>query len=466
MFEDDDDAQFDDQLEGDIEQFESFLLGSKLGFIDSDRMEAIIDHYLSSGDFVKAKRAAEIADTNFSYNPVFKLRMAQALSGLKQFNDSLLVLGTLENVGLPKFEVLVTYGTIYSQMKDFNSSIHYLTMALPLAETEDQIDIYLDIAYAYQKLNLIDKSIEVLENGLALHPTAEPLLYELGFSYDRVGKYQEAIDTYLQYIEERPYANMAWYNLGNTYNKLELFDKAVWAYDYSILIFPEFAPAHFNMGNAYMSLGKYHQAIDRFKEVLNLEGDDPMALNYLGEAHEQLLEYDIALNYYRLSIEIDPTNYESWLGIGIITDIQGNTREAISLIHKALDCEPLNSSVNLVLANAYHKLQEPEQAKHYYLQAISLDWEDEEALRDYVFFLLEHEPFEAIDYLENFQLDLENNGEYLLLLTHSLIAINRIPEALLIFSSLVAMNRAQAQLIMDWNPALNNHKDFLSLWHE
>jgi len=412
MYEDDDDAQFDGQLEGDLAQFESFLTGNTLGFIDSDRMETLIDHYFSEGDFIKAKRAAEIADINFSYNPVFKLRIAQALSGLKEFSEALKVLTSIEKVGLPQFDLFVTYGTIFSQMNDYKAAINYLSMALPMADAADQIEIYLDISYAYQKMNNLDASIEVLQQALGKNPKAESLLYELGFTYDRVGRHQEAIGTYLSYIEENPYANMAWYNLGNAYSKEENYEEAIWAYDYSILIFDEFAPAHFNMGNAYLSLGKYHQAIDRFKTVLTIEGDDPMALCYLGEAHEQLKEYDIALNYYRLCLEIDPTIQEAWLGIGIITDIQGNTKEAIAIIQKALECDPLNASVTLVLANAYQKIEAFEEARTFYQLAIELDWEDEEILRDFMLFMAEYNPLEAIDFLESFQMELDNNPEY------------------------------------------------------
>lgn len=466
MFEDDDDAHFDGQLEGDLAQFESFLTGNTLGFIDSDRMESIIDHYFAEGDFVKAKRASEIANTNFSYNPVFKLRYAQALSGLKQYTEALQVLSSLNEVGLPQFELFVTYGTIYSQMNDYTSAIHYLSLALPLAERSDQVDIYLDISFAYQKLKDLDASIEVLQKGLTLHPKSEALLYELGFTFDRVGRYQESITTYLAYIEENPYANMAWYNLGNAYSKEEDFEKAIWAYDYAILIFDEFAPAHFNMGNAYLSIGKYHQAIDRFKTVLSLEGDDPMALCYLGEAHEQLKEFDIALNYYHLCLEIDPNVQEAWLGIGIISDIQGKTKEAISVIHKALECDPLNASVTLVLANAYQKIEAYEEAKTYYQLAIELDWEDAESLRDFMSFMASYAPLDALDYLESNQMELEHNPEYVLMFTHILVTLNRYQEALLLFSSLVALNRDQAELIMEWNPFLQSHKDFVTLLHE
>lgn len=467
MFEDDDDDErFDGQLRGDLALFESFLSGNTLGFIDSDRMEALIDHYFSEGDFLKAKRAAEIADANFSYNPLFKLRIAQSLSGLKAYTDAISMLNNLEQNGLPQFEVWVTYGTIYSEMGEFSSAIHYLTMALPLADEPDQIEIYLDISFAYQKLKEMEASIQVLSEGLQKNPKSESLLYELAFTFDRVGKYQDAVNTYLRYLEENPYANMAWYNLGNAYSKIENFDKAIWAYDYSILIFDEFSPAHFNMGNAYLSMGKYHQAIERFKTVLTLDGDDPMALCYLGEAHEQLKEYDIALNYYHLSLELDPSIYEAWLGVGIITDIQGKTTDAIAILHKALECDPLNASVNLVLANAYYKIENFEQAQYFFAQSLELDWEDEESLRDYIFFLIEQGPIKALELLEDYQMELANNPEYVLLFTHTLVHLNRISEAVLLFSSLVATNRKQAQCLLDWNPALKSHKDFVTLLHE
>ena len=119
-----------------------------------------------------------------------------------------------------------------------------------------------------------------------------------------------------------------------------------------------------------------------------------------------------------------------------------------------------------MLANAYHKVDNLDQARHYFVQALELDWEDEEILRDYVFFLLEQGPIQALELLEDFQMELANNPEYLLLFTHTLVHLNRMPEAILLFSSLVALSREQAQYLLDWNPALQSHKDFVTLFHE
>ena len=466
MFEDDEESLGENQLDGDIEQFEAHLVGNDLGFIDSHRMEAIIDHYFSLSDFKKAKRAAQIADANFGYNNIFKLRIAQALCGEKKYNAAIDLLSKLSAEGLPTFELLVTFGSVYSQMGQFKKGVDYLLQALPLAEHDELADIYHDIAHAYAQMDDFEQSILTLERGLKDLPNCESLLYELGFTYDRVGKFAEAIQTYLDYIDENPYASMAWYNLGNTYSKVEDFAKAIWAYDYCILIFNEFAPAHFNLGNAYLSSGKHHMAIECFKNVLELEGDDPMAFCYLGEAHEQLQEYEIAINYYRLSLEIQPDLYEAWLGLGIIKDLQGYTKEALPMLYKAREYAEGNASVTLVLANAFQKLEDRNMAEEFYLEAIALDQEDPDSLHDYVHFLMEESPIAALKYLEENQEELMSNSFFTVLLCHILVHLGRNDDALLLFSGLVQQDRLLAEKLFEWNPKLRKHKDFVALYND
>lgn len=466
MFEDDDDTPIDDQLNQDLKQFEAHLFGENLGFIDSDRLEAVIDHYLMSGDFIKAKKAAEIGRTNFSYNSIFDLRLIQSLSGLKQFDEALKRLSKIEIDQLPPLDLYITFATIYMQTGSFDLAATYFEKAIAVCELEDKPELYLDLSLAKQKLRDFEGAVSILEEALISFPSHDAILYELGFLYDRIGNYERSIDIYLRYLEENPYANMAWYNMGNAYSKIDNFEKAIWAYDYSILVFDEFSPAHFNMGNAYLSSGKYHQAIDCFKKVLSIDGDDPMALCYLGESHEQLKEYDIAEHYYHLCLSLDPKVSEAWLGLGIISDIKGNTIEAIKLIKKALEFDEENASNHLVLANAYHKCDARPEAEEHYLKSMELDPEDPECLQDFIFFLLEESALNALTFIENFQLDIENNPYFMLMYIHVLVHAYRMDDAVLLFSSLVLVDREQALKIIEWNPKLAYHKDFVNLLHE
>ena len=46
---------------------ENQYIGKQI-FIDSDRLEAMIDHFLINNQYTKAKICAELAITQFSYN--------------------------------------------------------------------------------------------------------------------------------------------------------------------------------------------------------------------------------------------------------------------------------------------------------------------------------------------------------------------------------------------------------------
>ena len=51
MFDEDDEDFSEGNLNEDLEQFEAHLKGDTIGFMDSDRLEAIIDHFLISDGF-------------------------------------------------------------------------------------------------------------------------------------------------------------------------------------------------------------------------------------------------------------------------------------------------------------------------------------------------------------------------------------------------------------------------------
>ena len=287
MFDDEDDDDFSDKyLNDDIEQFEAHLKGKSIGFIDSDRLEALIDHYIINGQYAKARTASEIGISHFSYNNIFLLRKAQAMSGIGLLNDALEIINLLEKTEIASTEIYLTKAALFSQLRDARNAIRYFRMAMDVCEPEDRDEIYMDMAMEFQNINQFKEAIEVLKEALKFNNQNEGALYEIAYCYDHMGDYSQAIKCYSDFIDENPYSFTAWYNLGNAYSKMEDYDKAIWAYDYSILINSEFGPAHFNLGNAYLSQEKYHKAIEHFHECMRLDGDEAMALCYMGEAHE------------------------------------------------------------------------------------------------------------------------------------------------------------------------------------
>lgn len=463
MFDDDDDEVFDDHLQDDLERFDAYLKGGDLGYLDSDRWEALIDHFMVNGHFKKAKTATEEALRNFPYFDLFKLRKAQVSSALGELKEAISILNELERNNPPSFEVCISKASVFSQLKDKENAIRYLKLSIGLAGPEDRDEVYLDLAYEYQQQLKFTEALEVLKEAIKHNPHNEGAVYEMAFCYEQMGDNEAAVACYTSYIDDNPYSFTAWYNLGNIYTRLGDQEKAIWAYEYSLLINEDFGPVYFNMANALMSMDDYLKAIENFNKSIALDGEDPLALCYLGECHEQLGDLKQASLYYHKSIDLMPELPDAWLGLGIVKDLEGHTSEALPLLHRALDLDPENAGICNVLAGAYEKLGERNLAEEYYQSSLNFDPEDESCLISYVEFLINDSPLVALDYLITSEEHGMINESIPLLKVHVYWLLGQTENALSLFRKIVDKDLTKAKEIYKINADLLNVPEFVHL---
>lgn len=467
MFDDSEDEEdfFNDEgdLSEDIEKFEAHLKGKPIGFLDSDRWEVLIDHFMIIGQYHKAITAVDEALLQFSYNNLFKLRKAQANSAIGKLKEALNLLSELERSSDSSFELYLTKASVFSQLRDSKNAIRYFKEAIKYADPEDRDEIYLDLAMEYEATNDFNAAIKVLDDALAVNSKNEGAIYEKAFCFDQMGELEKSISCYSDYIDENPYSFTAWYNLGNAYSKLENFEKAIWAYDYCILINEDFGPAFFNLGNAYLSMDKYNTAIENFNKCVEIDGDDPIAFCYIGECYEQLGELELAKHFYKLSLELHPMLSDAWLGLGIVEDLEGNTTEGLTLILKAKELDPENGGIYHVLAGAYEKLEEYDKALENYELSLAFEPNDEECLTNYIQLISEESWQNALAALEAFT---ESNSENPLadvLKVNILWNLGRYAEAVEQFKLCLITDRENAMELFDINPALKSAPEFVHL---
>ncbi len=463
----DDEENEDDFLDGklneDLERFESLQKGDSMGFLDSDRWEVLIDHFLLNGQYKNAAKCAEEAFLQYSFNLSFKLRLAQSFSAMGKLKEAINMLNELEREGLNNFELLLTKASVFSMLKDSKNAIKYFKSALAIAEEEDKDEVYLDLAMEYCNALDYKSALAVLKQAITENPQNEAAIYEIAYCYDQMGDFDQSIKCYSDFIDENPYSFTAWYNLGNAYSKIENFDKAIWAYDYCVLINDEFGPAYFNLGNAHLSNEKYTTAIENFHKCIEIDGDDPIAYCYIGECHEQLKELDLAKHFYEKSLELAPLLPDAWLGLGIVEDLNGRTKEGIVLIVKALELDPENAGIYHVLAGAYEKLEMFEEAFENYELSLALDPLDEECLMNYVNQIGLTSLNKALEYLEEFEIINPANEYISLLKVNVLWQLDRKEESLVLFKKCLEINKKKALELFEINSELKSVPEFVFL---
>lgn len=465
MFDNEEDDFFEANLSEDIANFEKYLTGGSMGFVDSDRLEFLIDHYLMNSQYTRANMAADYALSQFPYNSTFTIRKAQAMSAMGQLKEALNLLTSVEKIELSSTELMLTKASIFSQLRDHKSAIKYFNEALRLAEEqEDRDEIFLDLAMEYQALRDFYGALRVLEEAIRINPANEGAIYEIAYCYDQLGDFKKAIKCYSDFIDENPYSFTAWYNLGNAYSKLEDYDKAIDAYGYCIVINEDFGPVYFNIGNAYMGKDDFKEAIDAFQKCMEIDGEDPMAFCYIGECFEQMGELESAEFYYRRSLDLAPMLPDAWLGLGIVEDLKGNTSEGISLIIKASELDPNNAGIYHVLAGAYEKNEQIEDAVVNFEKSLRLDSTDEDCLRGYVQLMSRFESgTEILSFLQSFTGEYGPNDSLDLLIVDQLWKTGRKEEALNLFKSCVEKDLEYAREIFEINSDLLNVSEFIHL---
>jgi tetratricopeptide (TPR) repeat protein len=464
MFDNEDDELNESELNEDIVRFENYLKGGSMGFVDSDRLELLIDHYLMIGHYHKANEACDFALHQFPYNSSFVIRKAQSMSALGYLKEALNLLATIEKIDVTP-ELFLTKASIFSQLRDHKTSIKCFNEAIKLMDASfEQDEVYVDLSSEYQALGDYKNAIKALKEAQKINPKNESAIYEMAFCYDQLGDFENSINCYKDYIDENPYSFTAWYNLGNIYSKLEKHDEAIDAYSYSIAITDEFAPVFFNLGNAYMNKEMYIQALESFQSSLRLDENDPLTLCYIGECYEQMGNIDMAERFYRESVDIAPLLPDAWLGLGIVLDLKGQTREGIRLILKALELDPMNAGIHQVLATAYEKIEDIENALDNYETSLGIESSDEECLRGYVSLLMKIDPLQdTLAFLDEFEEEIGKNDSIRLLKVVVLWKLGRKQEAISQFVSCIEIDKEHAKEIFDIEPSFKSEKEFIQL---
>jgi tetratricopeptide (TPR) repeat protein len=199
---------------------------------------------------------------------------------------------------------------------------------------------------AWRDARQYDKAVDVARKAVEANPKDRDLKLMLAAELDDLGKTEEGLA-------------MARGLLANTGE-----DRGVWL----------------TLGQMYIRTHRWKEAEDAFSKVEALS-TKPEDRNYLlfmrGELAERQKHYELAEQYFRQALEKDPDSAMvlNYLGY-MLADKGRQLPEALKMIQKAVELEPMNGAYLDSLGWAYFKLSEYELAEENLRQAVERDQTD------------------------------------------------------------------------------------------
>jgi tetratricopeptide (TPR) repeat protein len=251
----------------------------------------------------------------------------------------------------------------------------------------------------HKKLNDTWNAMQDLNKSIKVNQTYSNVKAYLwrGMLHTELGDYDNALRDFTKLIEMNPYCADAFVMRGITHHHyLKNRDLAEKDYSKAIEINPNLMdPYKFHKltvrmgvtsliynpyiqrGILYGDMGNYDKAIQEFKYAMELHPKVTAQVYYeMGKLHEKMKDDETALKHYTLSIQADPTFYESYVARGVI--IRPNDPElAIEEFTKAIEQNPMHSMSYFHRGLLYmNHLSKPEQALedlHQYLLLEPMD---------------------------------------------------------------------------------------------
>ena len=186
-------------------------------------------------------------------------------------------------------------GLAAEQAGDFDTAISEYYKA---AETGyNGATMYLYIAALYQKQDMNDKYLEVIQQGRAKYPeNSDLILYELNY-YLRNQKFEEAKENLELAIKNDPDNKQLHFSLGVVYDNLGEGEKAIESYKKAIELDPDYFDAVYNLGAYYFNQGV---------EIINVANDIEAQKEYEAKMAEAKDIFKVAQPYLEKAHELDP----------------------------------------------------------------------------------------------------------------------------------------------------------------
>lgn len=392
-----------------VSKFRQMLASKANYYFDVEELSSVADYFILGHDMKNALRAVKYGLGMHPDNSSLKLKLAEIYSGHGKFFDALDILLNIEALESYNADFYLLLGEIQSAIGRDQKAIKAYEKAAQLVDEAEVTEVMLNIVYMHQSKGNVSEAIELLQNLLETAKSQDEILYELAFTYDVNGQDIESEMFFAEYVDEYPFSSTGWYLLGNAYQKVNQHHKAVEAYDFAIALYEDFSPSRFNKASSLQQLSKTKEAITEYQELLSMDLSDSIVHFHLGQCFDDLGDFNLAEEHYRLCIKEDEDYADAWYELACVLLKQDLPFDGLSHIKRALELNANNSNYWHCLACILQELEYKEETIDAFNRALELDDVDYRVYLDYTEFLFDMEMLDEADDIIHRALDRFNN---------------------------------------------------------
>ena len=162
--------------------------------------------------------------------------------------------------------------------------------------------------------------------------------------------------------ENQAHILMSYVNTKDYINSIKLSKELINSY-------PENLDFHNILAVSYKALGEYEKAKNIFSNIIRKNIRNPRTAfiyNNAGNLYYDLGQVDNAKVFFKASLELEPSNMNALIGMGLALSNQGRDSDAIAIYEKGLRLDNNSEFFNYNIANSLRKIEKYYEASLYY----------------------------------------------------------------------------------------------------
>lgn len=205
-------------------------------------------------------------------------------------------------------EIIYQWGKIYEKLGNFNEALKKYNDCYN--QNPNCYFALFSSANILEELGLYKESLEKYKQALKISPNNSDILIGMGLTYDSMGEYKKAIRLFQKTIAIDPKKPEAYFAWGTVLEKMNDTSGAKHKYALALKYDPLYSDVYCRWGELLFLEKDYQEAIKKFKQALNINSNNTMAIYNLACTYNKINLKSKAVKYLKKLLSLDKSFVE------------------------------------------------------------------------------------------------------------------------------------------------------------